>query len=138
MRLLLVTVQETSLFWRVAVAFCFDRTAFFEPMKAVEIIDALTTQFRLDTRAKFKQEETPWKWGWFIVPVPGYVESSAYGPVPSREVEWVEIDPIEQRHIWRLIPPHIIDHTSALLQQLAVQGIPAQVVEGRIRILLEA
>jgi hypothetical protein len=107
-------------------------------MKAVEVIDALTTQFRLDTRAKFKQDETPSKWGWFIVPVPGYVESSAYGPVPSREVEWVEIDPIEQRRIGRLVPPHIIDHTPALLQQLAVQGIPAQVVEGRIRIVLEA
>jgi hypothetical protein len=73
-------------------------------MKAVEVIDALTTQFRLDTRAKFKQDETPSKWGWFIVLVPGYIESSAYGPVPSWEVEWVEIDPIEQRRIGRLVP----------------------------------
>ena len=130
-----------SLFWRVQIAFCFGRTnqtAFFEPMKAVEVIDALTSQFSLDTRAKFKQNDTPSKWGWFIIPTTGYVESSAYGPVPSREVEWVEIDPIEQRRIGRLVPPHIIDHTPALLQQLAVHGISAQVVEGRIRITLEA
>jgi hypothetical protein len=105
-------------------------------MKAVEVIDALKSQFRLDTRAKFKQDEIPSKWGWFIVPTAGYVESSAYGPVPTREVEWVEIDPIEQRHIGRRVPPQIIDHTPALLQQLAVQGILLQVVEGRIRITL--
>jgi hypothetical protein len=105
-------------------------------MKAAEVIDALTTQFRLDTRAKFKQDDTPSKWGWFLVPTAGYVESSAYGPVPSREVEWVEIDPIEQQHVGRLVPPLIIDHTPALLQQLAVHGIFAQVIEGRIRIAL--
>ena len=107
-------------------------------MEAAAVIDSLTTQFCLDTQTKFKHKETPSKWGWFLVPTPGYVESSAYGPVPSREVEWVEIDPIEQRHIGRLVPPLIIDHTPALLQQLAIHGIPAQVVEGRIRILLEA
>jgi hypothetical protein len=105
-------------------------------MRAEQVIDALTTRFAFDTRAKFKQDETPSKWGWFLVPVPGYVESSAYGPVPTREVEWVEIDPIEQRHIGRRVPPQIIDHTPALLQQLAVHDIPVQMVEGRLRIVL--
>ena len=105
-------------------------------MTAAEAIDALTSQFRIDTRAKFKQDDTPSKWGWFLVPVPGYVESSAYGPVPTREVEWIELDPIEQRHIGRLVPPQIIDHTPALLQHLAQHGILAQLVEGRIRVSL--
>jgi hypothetical protein len=97
-------------------------------MKAEEIIDALTSQFRIDTRAKFEQDEIPSKWGWFLVPVPGYIESSAYGSVPTREVEWVELDPIEQRHIGRRVPPHIIDHTPALLQQLAAYGIQSQAI----------
>ena len=105
-------------------------------MTVAEAIDALTSQFRIDTRAKFKQDDTPSKWGWFLVPVPGYVESSAYGPVPTREVEWIELDPIEQRHIGRLVPPQIIDHTPALLQQPAQHGILAQLVEGRIRVSL--
>lgn len=105
-------------------------------MKAEEVIDTLTSQFHIDTRAKFKQNEIPSKWGWFLVPVPGYVESSAYGPVPTREVEWVELDPIEQRHIGRLVPPQILDHTPALLHQLAAYGISSQLVEGRIRITL--
>lgn len=105
-------------------------------MTAAEAIDALTSQFRIDTRTKFKQDDTPSKWGWFLVPVPGYVESSAYGPVPTREVEWIELDPIEQRHVGRLVPPQIIDHTPALLQQLAQHGILAQLVEGRIRVSL--
>ena len=106
-------------------------------MKAAEAIDVLTTRFAVDTRTKFRDEPTPSRWGWFLVPVQGYVESSAYGPLPVREVEWVEIDPIEQRHIGRLVPPKIIDHTAELLQQLAVHGVPAQVVEGRIRINLD-
>jgi hypothetical protein len=49
-----------------------------------------------------------------------------------REVEWAEI---EQRHIGRLVPLHIIDHTPVLLQ-LAVHGIPAQVIERQIRLAL--
>jgi hypothetical protein len=107
-------------------------------MKAEEVIDLLTSRFAIDTRAKFRNESTPSKWGWFLVPVPGYVESSAYGPVPIREVEWVELAPIEQGHIGRRVPPQIIDHTPELLQQLAEYGITAQLVEGRIRIMLPA
>jgi hypothetical protein len=106
-------------------------------MKAAEAIDVLTTRFAVDTRTKFRQEHTPSRWGWFLVPVPGYVESSAYGPLPIREVEWVEIDPIKQQHIGRLVPPKFIDYTVELLQQLAVHGVSAQVIEGRIRINLD-
>jgi hypothetical protein len=105
-------------------------------MTVAEAIDALTSQFHIDTRAKFKHDEIPSKWGWFIIPVPGYVESSAYGPVLERTVEWVELDPIEQRRIGRLVPLQIIDHTPALLQQLAVYGMRSQVIEGRIRLML--
>jgi hypothetical protein len=36
-----------------------DKTTFFEPMEAAAFIDLLTTQFRLDTRTKFKHNETP-------------------------------------------------------------------------------
>jgi hypothetical protein len=104
-------------------------------MKTEEIIDALTSQFHVDVRVKLKQNEHPCPWGWLIVPVRGYVEFPAYGPVPTREVEWVELDPIEQRHIGRLVPPQILDHTPALRQQLAVYGIRSQLVEGRIRII---
>jgi hypothetical protein len=105
-------------------------------MKAEEAIEALTSRLSIDARAKFRNDNTPSNWGWFIVPVPGYVESSAYGPVPPRDIEWVELDPIEQRHIGRRVPPQIIDHTPELLQQLAGYGIPTQLVEGRIRIIL--
>jgi hypothetical protein len=101
-------------------------------MEAAAVINLPTTQFRLATRAKFKHEEAPSKWVWFIIPTTGYVESSTYGLVPTREVEWVEIDPIEQRPIGRRVPPQIIDHTPALLRQLATYGIRSQVVEERI------
>ncbi|MVN79219.1 hypothetical protein GO988_23045 [Hymenobacter sp. HMF4947] len=107
-------------------------------MKVEEVIDALTTRFSLSTRAKFRLGTLPSGWGWFLVPVPGYVESSAYGPVPTREVEWVEIDPLVPQHIGRLVPPRLLDHTPELLHQLAEHGIPVQLVEGRIRIRFPA
>jgi hypothetical protein len=89
------------------------------------------------TRAKLKEAAVPSKWGtWFLFPVPNYVEASTYGLVPTREVEWIELDPIVQRHIERLIPPQIMDLTPELLQQLGEHGISAQLVDGRIRILL--
>jgi hypothetical protein len=45
-------------------------------MKAEEVIDALTSQFSIDIWATFKHDELSSKWGWFLVSVPGYIESS--------------------------------------------------------------
>lgn len=106
-------------------------------MKAEEVIEALNLRFLVATRAKLKEAAIPSKWGtWFLIPVPDYVEASTYGPVPTREVEWIELDPIVQRHIGRRVPPQIIDHTPELLQQLAEHSISTQLVDGRIRVLL--
>jgi hypothetical protein len=106
-------------------------------MKAEEVIELLNSRFFVDTRAKLKGAVIPSKWGtWFLIPVPNYVEASTYGPVPTREVEWIELDPIVQRPIGRLVPPQIMDHTPELLQQLAEYGISTQLVQGRIRVRL--
>jgi hypothetical protein len=108
-------------------------------MKAAEVIELLNSRFLVATRAKLKGAAIPSKWGtWFLIPVPNYVEASTYGPVPTREVEWIELDPIVQRPIGRLVPPQIMDHTPELLQQLAEHGISTQLVEGRIRVRLSA
>ncbi|MGY2134867.1 DUF6678 family protein [Hymenobacter sp. HD11105] len=108
-----------------------------QAMLAEEVIDILTATFRIGTRAKLHHEPAPSAWSsWFLLPVPGYIEASTYGPVPRRDIEWIELNPVEQRYIGRLVPPHILDHTEAILEQLHAQGIRAQVREGLIRLFL--
>jgi hypothetical protein len=107
-------------------------------MQVEEIIATLTDEFRIHTRAKLKQAAEPSAWAtWFLMPVPGYIEASSYGPVPRREIEWIELDPVEQRLIGRLVPLHHIDHTPQLLQHLAAQEVRFQLVRGRIRISIQ-
>lgn len=106
-------------------------------MEAEEVIDKLTASFPIATRAKLRNHDTPSAWSqWFILPVPGYIEASSYGPVPKREIEWIELDPVETWHIGRLVPPKHIDHTPAIYQQLQSEGIAMQMVGGLIRIAL--
>lgn len=106
-------------------------------MKVEEVIDKLTADFPIATRAKLVNQDTPTAWAqWFLLPVPGYIEASSYGPVPKREIEWIELDPVEVWHIGRLVPPKHIDHTPAIFQQLQHHGVAMQIVDGLIRIAL--
>jgi hypothetical protein len=106
-------------------------------MKVEEVIDKLTADFPIATRVKLWNRDTPSTWSrMFILPVRGYIEVSDYGPLPKREIEWVELDPVEIWHIGRLVPPKHIDHTPAIYQQLQSHGVAMQIVEGLIRIAL--
>jgi hypothetical protein len=105
-------------------------------MQADELIHTLTTRFPVNMRAKLRQDEIPSEWGLFLLSDPGYVESPTYGPVATRELEWIEFDPLEHRSIGRLMPLQIIDHTLAILQQLAAERIVAELTRCCIRILL--
>ena len=107
-------------------------------MKVEEVIDKLTADFTIATRAKLRNHDTPSAWSrWYILPVPGYIEASSYGPVPKREIEWIELDPVEIWHIGRLVPPKHIDHTPTIYQQLKSHGVNMQIIEGLIRIPLQ-
>jgi len=104
-------------------------------MQPEEVLVALHSAFAIATRAQLRNDALPSAWSqWVILPVPGYIEASSYGPVPLREIDWIELDPIEQRPIGRLVPAQIIDHTHALLQQFAAAGIVVQVMEAKIRL----
>ena len=56
---------------------------------------AAIREFRPAVRMKWSgdDDQPPWE-QWIIVPVPSYLETGQVGPVPFREVEWVEIDPL--------------------------------------------
>ena len=54
-------------------------------------VDALRDQgFRFRIKWSGDDEESAWQ-PWVICPVPGYIESGSLGPVPVREVEWLEV-----------------------------------------------
>ncbi|RZJ56531.1 MAG: hypothetical protein EOO55_04995 [Hymenobacter sp.] len=104
-------------------------------MSIEETIQDIDSAMGIAIRAKIKEDDVPSNWSrWFIIPVPGYVEASSFGPMPRREIQWLEIDPIEIKHIGRLVPPKSIDHTTDILQILDRASIVSEIIEGRIRI----
>lgn len=56
-------------------------------------------------RLKWSGDDAPTPWQpWMIIPVADYLEVGSLGPVPFREVEWVEVDPERRSEKGRLIP----------------------------------
>jgi hypothetical protein len=104
-------------------------------MSIEETIQDIDSAMGIAIRAKIKDDDVPSNWSrWFIIPVLGYVEASSFGPMPRREIQWLEIDPIEIKHIGRLVPAKSIDHTTDILQILDRVSIVSEIIEGRIRI----
>ncbi|MEL6382745.1 MAG: DUF6678 family protein, partial [Cyanobacteria bacterium J06626_18] len=46
----------------------------------------------LRSRIKWVFEPEPTTWGTWSIPTNGYLEHDGLGPVPFREIEWLEID----------------------------------------------
>jgi hypothetical protein len=64
-----------------------------------ETIDSAVRLFQLNARLKWKGDSEPSGWGWVISPVRGYLEAGGIGPIPVREVEWVEFDLTRRRKL---------------------------------------
>ena len=47
----------------------------------------------------------------FTFPVKGYVEIPSSGPIENQRIKWIEINPVEEKVLGRLIPPKKILHT---------------------------
>jgi len=89
---------------------------------------------RCRSRIKWSQESTPTEWTHlFIVPVDGCIEGGC-GPIPLREVDWVDIDPIEIQDVGRLVPQRRVDHAAAWLSHFTQHNIRFQQVEHGFRI----
>ena len=89
----------------------------------VEIINE-ALMLGLSCRVKLRHEPILDKWsGYLNIPESGYVEPSAYGPYPMRDLEYVLVDPIEQRYIGRLVPDRIIDHTQQVISLFEAEGL---------------
>jgi hypothetical protein len=82
----------------------------------------------------FHDDATDWQRPVFS-PVPGYIEVGSLGPVPMREVEWVEVQSTETRHPGRRVPDSLVDHSSALRARFADASLHYQTVEHGFRLL---
>jgi hypothetical protein len=81
---------------------------------------AITAQFKVLARAKWELEQEPPPWGeWLISPAPGYLESASQGPIPFREVEWVEINMTRIIRKGQRVPDVKIDVSVELVKSLA-------------------
>ncbi|ROU09296.1 DUF6678 family protein [Lysobacter enzymogenes] len=102
-----------------------------------DAIVALIRELRLKARVKPRGSPPPPEWTTFlIVPTRSYVESSGCGPVPFREVEWIEIDPVRITERGRLVPPAVENLAGELLSRLTALGVQVQGGEGaKVRVM---
>ncbi len=103
------------------------------------VIAALqASAFDVQYRIKPMRALDPGTWcRWLIIPVEGYLETGSTGPVPVRDVEWVDVDPMEIVAEGRLIPARYVDRSEALVRTLRETGAAIEMVSGFVRVRTE-
>lgn len=81
----------------------------------VAALAELPPQFRV----KWLFADEPLSWGALFSPVSGYLEQGGLGPIPFREIEWIEIDPIQHQHRGVLVSDVELDHSEKIDSILA-------------------
>ena len=78
----------------------------------------LIQSFKCHKRIKFIDVDEPTGWQTGVwQPHPCYVEASG-GPEELKFVEWVEIERCERRHMGRLVPCSVVDHSDEIRRSL--------------------
>lgn len=99
----------------------------------IAAVDA--SAFKIRYRIKPVHEPDPGEWfRWLIIPVEGYLETGSTGPVPVRDVEWVDVDPVEIVEQGRLIPTRYVDRSDAIVRALRETGAAIEIVDGLVRV----
>jgi hypothetical protein len=99
--------------------------------KIVEIIGSLNLRCRI--KASDDDDVSDWSekiWS----PVPSCFELFSCGPVPIRQIEWLDIDPVVTTKKGRLLPEMKEDKRDALVSALTKQKIKFEDLGAFIRI----
>jgi hypothetical protein len=105
-------------------------TAFIWP-RLLEAIGPL----RPAVRVKWLGDAEPTKWEpWIIIPSDSYLETGTMGPVPFREVEWVEVDPARTNVKGRLVVAEGADRRDSLIAALEDARLNWSLVDDKIRL----
>lgn len=98
-----------------------------------KIIETTKTNVRFYVYFESGSELSEWQSG-FIFPVKGYFEPVKIGPIKINQWEWLEIDPIENIEIGRLVPDKKVNHFSEIIELLRRENISYVENNGIIKI----
>src|SRR5438552_2848636 len=105
-------------------------TAFIWP----RLLDAIGP-FRPAVRVKWSGDAEPTTWEpWIIIPAESCLETVTMGPVPFREVEWVEVDPARMSVKGGLVVAAGADRRDSLIAALAGARLNWSLADGKIRL----
>ena len=76
----------------------------------------------------------PSPWGWLGAPVPGYLENSSFGPIPLREVEWVEMNMTRTVHRGQRVPDAKVNVSVELIRALGGFRFSVEVATNIVRV----
>jgi len=86
---------------------------------------------------KIKNQSLAVAWSnWIIKPTDHYFEIERQGLYAVSSIEWIEVNPVEERKEGRLVPVKEINHTDEIAQLLEELTIPYMIVEGVIRMYI--
>jgi hypothetical protein len=86
---------------------------------------------------KIKDESPAATWSnWIIKPTENYYETEKQGPCTIGNIEWIEVNPVEEQKEGRWVPAKVIDHTNEIIKVLEELSIPYMIVEAIIRAYL--
>jgi hypothetical protein len=91
-------------------------------------------QFRL--KVKGKELSPNWS-GWIISPSPSFIETAVDGPYSTAEVEWIEINAIEQKQEGRLLNAISVSHSSEIINLLKEHAASYEAGETIIQLYLK-
>lgn len=84
-------------------------------------------------RLKIKNEllDAPWS-TWLGHPSDTYIEAACQGPYSIKDIEWVEINPVEKKWMGKLVPVKEVDHSEEIIKLLETLAFPFMVTDGII------
>jgi hypothetical protein len=86
-------------------------------------------------RIKQVNKDLPSNWSkWIINPSGNYVETETSEPVLISEIDWIEINPIENRRIGKLVADKKIDHSYEIFGLLDDMIVDYLIYNDNIRI----
>ncbi|MBB6372113.1 DUF6678 family protein [Chryseobacterium shigense] len=99
-----------------------------------ELIKELNSQpvkFRL--KLKNKDKNLTWE-DWIINPTGNYIETGQTGPNIINKIEYIEINPIEEKNIGKLVPKKMINHSLEIIKIIESKNINFKQCENTIKI----
>lgn len=90
-------------------------------------------------RLKIMQQPLPTEWSnWLIASVESYIEAEKQGPYPVRQIEWIDINPIEMKTTGRLMRTTETDHSDDVINFLKEGSLPGHQEGGVFRIFVSS